>query len=176
MLKTISNRRKLKQYVRRGGTCEAAGFTLIEILTALVVIGVATSIFLSLYTASMSLSKLNRAQRVAALLAEESLADIVNNPSAYEWHSVDDAQPGDRVAIRGFAKAEPPAALPTNDRAYDREENFYYDFTLESFAVAPEPDAAYVHVAVTVRWSHQGSEKSFTLSSTVPRSLTKGVS
>lgn len=147
-----------------------------EVLTALVVIGIATSIFLSLYTASMSLAKMNRAQRIAASLAEESLAELVNNPSAYEWPLVNEASPGDRVTIRSIAKAEPPAALPTNERAYDREENIYYDFELESFAVAPEANAAYVHVAVIVRWFHEGLEKSFTLSSTVPRSLTEGSS
>lgn len=163
------------------GRAENSGFTLIEVLTALAVMGVAISIFFGLFAASLSLGKSSRAERVAAQLAEEYLTDVQANPGRYRWPDYADGQSGEllRVTLAGIEdapvhQADPPTVMPTYRRAHDRERSFYHDFTWEAFARLPSEGANYVDLILVIRWLHEGHERLFALTTCMPRSVGEG--
>ena len=157
------------------------GFTLLELLTAFLVMGAAVTIFLQLYTASMSMAKSSRAHKVAANLAEEYMAEILVTPARYTWPKLKggEADVGLPITLRGHAgepvlQAQPPTALPTYKPAFNRERTLYYNFTWQAYARLPDPSAKYVEVLVVVKWLQAGREREFALTSCVPRSFTEG--
>ena len=76
-----------------------AGFTLLELLTALAVLGVAATIFLRLFSSSYSLADTSRSHEVALNLAEEYLAAIQSNPERFAWPDLEDTAAGGAVKL-----------------------------------------------------------------------------
>jgi prepilin-type N-terminal cleavage/methylation domain-containing protein len=147
-----------------------SGFTLLEVLAALAVMAVATSVFISLYTASLGLARSSHGQRIAVRLAEEHLGDVVSHPAAIDWTALWAKQPGERATIVEMHTAEYPGTMPTDERAYFRTKNLYENFTWEAHAVRPPDDQSFVVVIVEVRWVHEGRPRMLALTSAVPRS------
>ncbi len=159
---------------RAGGPAKTAGFTLVELLTALVVMGVAISIFISLYVASLDMAETRRLEGVAAKLAEEQMVAVQANPAAYKWPKFVAEGPGKLIKLQDAqGKGEAPAAMPTVERARNREKNLYEDCTWEVLARLPQETSAYVEIVVVIRWESKGKPRVFTLSSTVPRGVTE---
>jgi prepilin-type N-terminal cleavage/methylation domain-containing protein len=164
------------------------GFTLIEILTALVVMGIATTIFINLYFASVTLAETNRGQRLATSLAEEYMAHILNDPNKFNWSAVYDAESPTKLArVADPSSVEIPAATPTVRRSLRREENLYAEYTQEAWARLPmsvhisdasdgpeqSADPDYLELVVVVRWQRGGRDHFFSLTSTIPRERAK---
>ena len=149
------------------------GFTLLEIIVALVVIGMATSIFLSMYYSSLALADVNRSQIVAARLAEEFLAEIKANPESYTWPEYD-AVAGDSYVLP-LSTAQriitPPEAKPPYERAFRRERNFYTEFQREARVIVPAKDAPYMTILVQIQWTVDGRNQYFLLTSALPFGL-----
>ena len=157
-----------------------AGFTLLEVLVALVIMAVASSIFLTLYSASSAVARSNRSMQTAADLAGEYLTAIVANPNQYRWPDFDNKPYGAlypvlRVGEAGLSmkQADPPRVRPTNEQASKREKNFYAGFSWEAFTVLPAEDADYVEVLVNVWWQERGRDRVFSLTSCLPRHQTE---
>jgi len=154
-----------------------AGFTLLEILVALGVISVASWILISLFTSSLFFANSARTHRAAVGLAEEQLDRLVRHPEQFEgWP----AEPGQApLKLKGTdAEAPYPVDAPsvkTLDPASGRrEQSFYEAFTWQPFAVLPNPEAKHLEVVAVVRWSIEGKDYSFSLTSAVPRALVEG--
>jgi len=153
------------------------GFTLVEILVALAVMSAATFIIVALYTNAMSLAEINRCRKVAASLAEERMADLVRNPGQYRWPDLQSAADGELIRVvpgkPARMKPDPPKAMPLDSRMYKREANFYDGFLCEAYVKAPAnaPEAGYVEVTVAVRWTREGRDYVFTLTSAMPRAI-----
>lgn len=153
------------------------GFTLVEILVALVVLSVGITIFISLFSSSLALAQSGRNQTVAAALAEEQLQTLLHSPQQYNWN-LQGAAPGQLVEVtlhnepanpvRHFA---PPSILPVDKKAATRVQNLYEAFSWQVFAKLPDKDAGYVEVTVAVRWAEEGKPRVVALTSAVPRSL-----
>jgi prepilin-type N-terminal cleavage/methylation domain-containing protein len=150
-----------------------AGFTVLEVLIALAVIGVAVSVFISLYRLSLTFLENSRGERIVAHVAEEQLALIVARPDALEWDSFWEAAPGERHRLSTFKKAEPPLAMPTERGPFSQTKRLYEDCDWEAYARLPDADAAYVEVSVEVHWKLDGRSRLFVLTSCVPRSRIK---
>ena len=157
-----------------------AGFSLLEILVALIIMGVASSIFLALYSASAAVAQSNRSMRTAADLAGEYLSEIVANPDQYSWPDFDKKPYGamHSVVREGdtalpLRLADPPGVRPTDERASEREKNFYAGFLWEAYTVLPTEDADYVEVFVNVWWQERGRDRVFSLTSCLPRYRTE---
>lgn len=157
-----------------------AGFSLLEILVALMIIGVASSLFLSLYSASSAVAESNRSMQTAANLAGEYLSAVVANPDQYIWPDFDEKPYGalHSVIREGDTKsplrqADPPSVRPTNEQASEREKNFYDGFQWEVYTVLPAEDADYVEVFVNVWWQERGRDRVFSLTSCLPRYQTE---
>lgn len=163
---------------RRARKTRRAGFTLLELLTALAVLGVAATIFLRLFSSSASLAATSLSHEVALNLAEEHLAAIQSSPERFAWPDLEDAASGKIQPIKPIESGgveesftTPPAATPTVRRAYNRDRRLYHDFSWEAFAVLPEGDAHYVEIIVEISWTDEGRLRRFSLASVVPRSF-----
>ena len=146
------------------------GFTFIEILAALAVISIATTIVITLFTASVTLAKSNRSRAVAATLAQEQIDLLTRQPGQFDWPAFD--RPGQLepvVAKSGANTVQPPVALPTAEDAARREASFYDAFTWEAFATLPAEQAQYVELTVVVKWAPSGPGGSLVLTSAIPR-------
>ena len=151
------------------------GFTLIELIAALTVISVATTILLRLYVASTDLGNLAQHREVAASIADAQLTQIIANPDDFVWDlQQKDAQGFFRVKAtaddpRAGAKAVLPEVLIPQDTSHTHQVNFYNKFRWLAFARIPNPESAYIEVAVTTRWSQAGREERVALTGVVPR-------
>ena len=170
--------------------CKRRGFTLVEILVALAVVATGATILVSLFGSSLTLSRSNRSQLVAASLAEEQLDSILRNSSSYVWN-LDGAEAGQMVEVVPIeAKpAEPSAAdvvadkqavpagrrfdalvaAPVEPASNAREEIFYGKFRWQAYAALPQPNAKHVDVTVVVRWKESDKDRSVALTSSAPR-------
>ena len=148
---------------------DRAGFTILETLTALMVMGIALSIFLALFRASVTMMQDSRGDRVAASIAEEQLGLILVRPGSYDWAGFEDLAAGERHHLATLESAEPPLAMPTQERLYHREKNLYENCAWEAYARAPSAEAGYVEISVHVLWSLDGRDRRFVLTSCLPR-------
>ncbi len=165
-----------------GPRAKRPGFTLVEILVALAVIGVASSLMFSLFFATMDLADTGRSTKVASALATEQLAAMERAPGAFVC-KLNDVPAGSfaPVSLRGqrdniTPRTPPPPSLPIAERAYNREENFYNKFIWEAYARLPREDAAYADVTVVIRWHDKGRERLVTVSSALARTLLEEMS
>ena len=163
--------RRSSQFVESRQT---VGFTLIEILVALVVVSVGVTILIQLFSSSLALAQSSRNQAVAASLAEEQMQALLRNPGAYEW-GLETAAPDKlvKVSVRGKPAdaypVDPPSVLPVERTASAREENLYSRFSWKAFAKLPAADAPYVEVTVTIQWTEAGRDRLFALTSNISR-------
>jgi prepilin-type N-terminal cleavage/methylation domain-containing protein len=151
------------------------GFSLIELLTALAVIGVASSLFIRLYASSADLGRAAQNKSVAVTLAEAQLDTLVRHPEQFQWAIP--AEPGeapfpitlgddDPKAGNPFAE---PAALPADPQANAREKGLYERFRWQAQGRMPSLNAAYYEVTVSVRWKEAARPKMVALTAAVPR-------
>ena len=159
-----------------------AGFTLLELLTALAVLGVAATIFFRLFTSSVSLADSSQSHEIAANLAQEYMAEIQASPERFVWPVYEDAPSGESLPVVPVAggvieqkAVEPPIAVPTRRRPYERDRSLYHGFVWEASSRLPAPDAQYVEVTVDITWlDKRGRAERFTLTSAVARSRGEG--
>lgn len=154
-----------------------AGFTLLEMLVALAIIGVATGIIVQLFTASLDLSANSRHQRIASSLAEETLHAIMANPDAYDWSAVT-GQDLARVNLKASPEAAtsalvPPSTLPVIPAAAARSRSTYAGFSCEVYGRLVTPSAPYVEVTAVVRWTDNGRPHLIALTGAAARTLEK---
>ena len=156
--------------------CNRRGFTLIELIVALTVISVATTILFKLYMTSADLGALAQHRELAATIAESELAQVLASPSAYVW---DHQNPSEQGLFRVRRNAEDPRAgrkvpLPNvllpEDASFKRETNVFDKFRWSAYGRLPEPRSAYFEITVNVQWKESGKMENIALTSAVPRS------
>ena len=159
-----------------------AGFTLLELLTSLMVLGVAATIFFRMFTSSMSLADSSQSHEIAGNLAREYMAAIQSSPERFEWPSFEDVAPGESLPVMPITNGaidqkavEPPVAVPTRRRAYERDRRMYHGFVWEASAMLPAPEVQYIEVTVDITWEDKrGRSQRFSLTSAIPRSQGEG--
>lgn len=167
-------------YRWRNRTGHERGFSLLEMLAALVVMGVAVSIFFQLFIGAINLKESGSKARSAARIAERTLTAIKSDPTAYEWPRYEEAAPGELIPLlpKGkethVAAAGQPSEQPTERRANERTAAHYTNLTTETYTSMAAPDANYASVVVVVVWTVEGRKQAFSLTTTVPRSVAEG--
>ncbi|MFP4502366.1 MAG: prepilin-type N-terminal cleavage/methylation domain-containing protein [Candidatus Hydrogenedentota bacterium] len=166
--------------VYRRRCAAASGFTLIELIVALAVVGVASGVMMGLYTASLDLGDRAQDQRIAMSLAQEYLHKILLNPEFYQWELAEaevealfaitpvDSQSG------GAQDVEPPLTLPALREASVRTRSRYAQFGWEAYGRLPREQAPYFEVTVAVRWRDGGQQRVVTLTSALARARVEG--
>jgi prepilin-type N-terminal cleavage/methylation domain-containing protein len=161
------------------------GFTLIELLAGITVIGVAGTIFVSLFISSLNLAGTGRGYRIAAQLAEEQLANAELRPALFAWPPFD-GRAGEYLPVlpadteEKLGRIELPAAMPTAPRAYRQTDALYSDYTWQLSARLPEEGASHIEVLVEIAWTDtaKGSQRgirTFTLATLLPRESREGI-
>lgn len=153
------------------------GFTLIEVLVAVAIMGVATGLMVQTLFSTMNLSKENSSQRVAASLASEQLQMIVNSPSDFMWPGSEALADGALVELllpgeepeHDLRPVEAPATLPTDHRSILREDSFFDRYSWSAYTRLPRADAGYLEVTVSIDWTNNGRDATFALTGSVPR-------
>lgn len=155
------------------------GFTLMETLVALSVIGAAVTVFISMYGSSVDLGRLARDRSLAATAAQDQLDLILRQPGAFLW-SIPES--GGEESFPILATAEdpkagvelaPPAALPADLQANERTKAAYAPFRWRAFGRLPK-DKEYCEVTVVVTWKQAGKEQMLALTSALPRAAMGG--
>lgn len=159
----------------------ARGFTLLEVIVALAIIGFATQIFISLFNSSVELGVTARNRAIAARIAEDQLNAITRAPADFTWALPEDG-PGDALFPVRLGPDDPPAgnapdlpaAMPPAEDAFRREEATLRKFRWQAFARLPNPNAAHYEVTVAVRWKEAARDQVVALTSAVPRAVVGG--
>lgn len=158
-----------------------SGFTILEVLVALFVIGSATTVFIGLYTSSLALARSSTHYAVASQLAEEFLAEMRSNPSQFVWPNYSDKPIGelhDVVLVKDESPirlVDLPTAMPNLKSEYDRENRLYRNFAWTAFSRIHGETANFVEVLIVVTWEHEGKLHRFYLTSALPRSIGEGM-
>ena len=161
---------RIRRY--RGGR---HGFTLIEILVALTVIGVATTVMFKFYLMSTDLGNLAQHRGLAASIAENHLTQLIADPAGYVWdYQNPDEQGFFRIKgsiddPRAGAKAVLPDVLLPLDVAYKRQVNVYEKFRWSAFGRLSSPDSSFFEVTVDVHWKQADRTENVALTGVVPR-------
>jgi len=165
--------------VQRCNRGNASGFTLIEVLVALFVVAVGSSIFIKMYIASLSLSGTSTRYSVASQIAEEYMAELQMNPGQFVWPNFD-GEAGNLLEVKLLDEESPlmlvaqPSAMPIGEAAYNRESSLYNNFNWVAFARIHDEQSNFVEVVVRVDWDYQSRPYHFYLPSVVPRSAGEG--
>jgi len=153
--------------VIRVGRCRSGGFTLMEVLVALVVMGVGVTLFISLFSRSMDLGRASEDQRVAASLAEEQMTALLQDPGRFDW-PIKSALPGQLFEI-GMPGDQPGSFHTFGASPAAGEKNYYDQFRWQAYGRLPQADSAYVEVTVVVRWTAANQSQTVALTSAAPR-------
>ncbi len=160
------------------GSVRLRGFSLIELITALAVVGVASTIFVSLLNQGMGLGRSARNRTIAVHLAEAQLGALQQHPERFLWPA---ALPGqDRFPVtsmepnlQGYTPVAPPSVFPTDQRSRARETAIYEDFSWQAYGRFATDDAPYCELSVEIHWTESGRDRAFVLTSAMPRSASE---
>jgi len=151
-----------------------AGFTLIEMLVALAVISVASTVFMTMYFSSMNLGKLSRNREVALSIAKGQLDLLMMNPASYQWDR-ENANADGLFRIRrtpddpkAGLPAELPTVLPFDKAARQHQTVVYGEFRWRAFGKLSASGLFY-EVFVDVYWEQEGRDRHITLTGAVGR-------
>lgn len=161
-----------------------SGFTLIELLTAIAVLGIAGTIFVSLFVGSLNLADTSRGFRLASQLAEEQLAIAERLPERFNWPDYTDKTgeflplilvDGEEIVNR----VSEPATMPSRPRPYRTTQALYGDYTWQAFARLPESGANHIEVLIEITWSDAakssgGGIRQYAISTLLPRAGREG--
>ena len=156
------------------------GFTLLEILVAIVVLATGITGFITLYYSSVGLADFSRNQAIAANVAQGKISELLNDPGAYIWQLRDSGQ-GEVLERpkQKDANAEPskgpypvsaPNILPVVKNTGQHEKALFEKFSWNAYTEISSKDAGYVFLTVVVRWKEPGQHRVLPLTTCVARS------
>ena len=155
------------------------GFTLLEILVAVVVMATGITGFITLYYSSVGLADFSRNQAIAANLAQGKISELLNDPGAYVWELRDAGQgsvmerPKSKDAnaepVKGPYPVSTPSILPVVKSTGQHEKALFEKFTWNAYTENSNKDAGYVFLTVVVRWEEPGQHRVLPLTTCVAR-------
>lgn len=169
--------------VQRVPSLRSRGFTLIEILVALGVIGVGITVLFKTYTSSLALSSANQKNIVASSVAEEYMNELRTHPELFIWPNYNDAASEEGFQSIGrkngtqstIAVVAPPTAVGTNKNDFQRDKNLYRKYAWAAYARQNADSDDYVEVMVEVGWSDKGRDRKLCITSLFPRKDAEGI-
>lgn len=155
---------------------QRAGFTLLEILVALFVMGVATTILFFSLNSSIDLSRMNKKNAIAAHIAQEYMTELRVHPELFKW-PVANAKDLKQITAKdeSLLIIDPSKAIAPSEMRHENDKNLYKGFSWYAQSRLNDEQDNYLEVMVEIRWTDGGELKHFNLSSMMPRSIEEGV-
>jgi prepilin-type N-terminal cleavage/methylation domain-containing protein len=159
------------------------GFTLLEVLVALGIAGIAVSILVTAFGGSYTLFRMNDHRTIALSQAQLQLSTMLREPALFAWPKLDALNAGAKAPVTLKAAAEgkeqrfAPPTLKTRIR-HDRDDidNLFRELSWEAFVEQKNPSDAHVALTVVLHWSDGGNMQSLLLTTAVPKSVLEGQS
>lgn len=174
----VSHFKTIRAKGRKG---RRGGFTLLETMVALGVMGMAITIFVTTYSSCLALRTYYRNEIIASELAEECLAELKVSPNRLDWSALSGAAPGELVRLNPAPDSEgelgkfaPPKAMPHGERDARSTRVFYNKFSWEVYARKAEDNQAHMELVVMVRWQEAGRRRSLASTALVSTDLAGG--
>lgn len=152
-----------------------AGFTLVELITALTVVAVALAGLIAMFGISLETARESRMKTIAAELAATQLAQLQATPESFLW----EYEEGDATTLFPIIVSEddpkagntaPPLAVNLVNRTIQaRNEQLYRKFRWKAWGRLTSADAQAYEVTISVHWDIRGRNRSLTLTSSIPR-------
>ena len=173
----------VRQTVNRGKPRRQTGFTLIEVLVAVGIMGAAITFLLSMFSNSRSLASTNKTNEIAAKIAEEYMNELRVHPEDFIWPNYSDASDSAgfySVTMKNPQKnsmflVTPPNAQPEFEQIYSRDKNLYEEFKWYANTRLNDESDTYVEVMIQVNWTDGGLERNLCITSLLPRAVGEGV-
>jgi len=152
-----------------------AGFTLVEVVVALAVLSIATTVLISMLGRGVALGDHSRHRTAAANIGDSILAEIQARPNAYVWPSFEDLVSGELVEITptganpgtaGHQVSSPPGA-----KAAGNQDAFFGGFSWLAHGRRVGEDANHLELTVSLYWTEAGRGQSLALTTAYPRAL-----
>lgn len=155
------------------------GFTLLEVLFALAIAGVAIGIFVNLFFVSHSQFLTNRHREAALSYAQQQLDEIKRDPGKFAWPAPSEIVEGARLPITLKDSAAEqrftvPAVLANVKRDVDGRDlrRLISDLRWKAY-VSPSatPNTSHYDLVIEMRWTDTLGQQVETLTTIVPKSI-----
>ena len=169
--------------VNRTKSRRETGFTLIEVLVAVGVMGAAITFLLSMFSNSRSLASTNKTNEIAAKIAEEYMNELRVHPDDFIWPNYSDDSDAEgfyAVTMKNPLKHPmfsvlPPTAQPEIEQIFLRDKNLYEEYIWHAKTRLNDASDNYVEVMIQVNWNDGGLARHLCITSLLPRAVAEGV-
>jgi len=154
---------------------QRAGFTLIEVLAALVILSTATYILVSMFQASRAMARENQLRTIASSMAREHLVYVTQQPEQLDWPvlrpGVLQPVPPKESAPQDTLTNPRPSIMPAVRQADRVQRNLYGALQTSTYVLLPAANKTFVEVVAVTEYVHQGRTYTVTLTSALPRAV-----
>lgn len=156
------------------GQSWSAGFTLMEIIVALAVIAVATTVGVSLFGYSYKASRDITDRRVAQQIAEAALDDLQRDPASYKWPAATaELQPVERQD--GSTNVAPPEVSVPDSLINKTIRNQYALYKTRAYVkLLDKASPNTCELTTVVSWTRAGRPHAITLTALAPKRVLEG--
>ena len=153
-----------------------------EMVIALAVISIATTILVSMLGHGIALGNHSRHRTAAANIGESILTEIQARPTAFVWPAFEDLASGELTEItptgtspgtKGHTVAAPPGAGAAKPGAVSpgRQREFFDGFRWLAHGQRRTEGANYLELTVSIYWTEAGRPQSLALTTAYPRAF-----
>ncbi|MCC6797053.1 MAG: type II secretion system protein [Candidatus Hydrogenedentes bacterium] len=158
---------------KNAGQSWSAGFTLMEIIVALAVIAVASSIAVTMFGGSYKAGREVVDRRVAQQIAESVLDDLQRNPASYKWPAATaDLQLVERQD--GTTNVASPAVTVPNPNLQKTIDTQYERYTVRSYVKLYDASPNTCELTTVVSWERAKRALAITLTALAPKRVLEG--
>lgn len=158
---------------KNAGQSWSAGFTLMEIIVALAVIAVATTVGVSLFGVSYKASRDVTDRRVAQQIAEAALDDLQRDPASFKWPAAtNELQLVERQD--GATIVSPPQVSVPDGRIQGTIITQYARYQSRSYVKLNDASPNTCELTTVVSWVRAGRPHAITLTALAPKRVLEG--
>lgn len=151
------------------------GFTLIELIVALAVVGIGVTVLFQLFIVSLNINQKSNNLVLATCIAQDCLGQIITTPEKFHWQIPDNVKPGEVFPIltsldepKMGNRVEPPKIAPPDWASFKKYQSGFDKYFWKAFGRLSTSSSEVYEVTVVVTYKERGREQNYTLTSFVP--------
>ena len=158
---------------KNAGHTWSAGFTLMEVIVALAVIGVAATIGVSMFGGSYTAGRDVTDRRVAQQIAQAVLDDLQRDPASYKWPAAtNELQLVER--LDGKSTVTPPEVSVPDPLILKTIRNQYALYKTQSYVKLNDASPNTCELTTVVSWVRASRPHAITLTALAPKRVLEG--